>query len=158
MEVRMTRDRASLINLVRTVFAAPDRAYQTVNGPIIQNTAYATADGEAHEVTITLPFTSSATMAQRIAKATMQRSRFGRQVTRRESLDALRLEAADIITIEAGQLSALGGVFKLNKLALDHDTFEFEIMAEEYSASVYDWSLSDEQPFTLSPATLAGTN
>lgn len=158
MEVRNTRDRASLINTVRTVFASLDREYQTVNGPILNNAGYQTIDGEAHEVTITLPFTSSQTMAQRIAKATMEKSRRGKTITRRESLDALRLECADIINIDVAQLSALGGVFKLNKLNLDHETFEFEITAEEYSTAIYDWTVADEQPFTLAPVTLAGVN
>jgi len=158
MEVRITRDRANLINTVRTVFVAPDRQYQTVNGPILTNAGYQAIDGEAHEVTITLPFTSSQTMAQRIAKATMEKSRRGRTITRRESLDALRLEGADIVNIEVNNLAALGGTFKMNKLNLDHETFEFEITAEEYSTAIYDWTVADEQPFTLAPATLAGVN
>ncbi|MEP6827911.1 MAG: phage tail protein [Aestuariivirga sp.] len=158
MEVRTTRDRASLINLVRTVFVAPDRAYQTQNGPVLVNAAYQAADGEAHEITLTLPFTSSATMAQRIAKATMERSRAGRTITRSESIDALRLEAADIITIDVGQLPALGGVFKVNKLAINQDTLEFQIEGEEYSPNWTAWSVADEQPFIISPAALAGVN
>jgi len=158
MEVRVTRDRASLINLVRTTFYASDREYQSSNGPVIQNAAYAAADGEAHETTLDLPFTSTATMAQRIAKITLERSRYGKQITRRENIQALRLDAADIVNIEVAHLSALGGIFKANSLAFDPDTFEVEIIAEEFNPAIYAWSVADEQPFTLAPATLAGTN
>nr|WP_246715314.1 phage tail protein [Aestuariivirga litoralis] len=158
MDVRVTQSRASLLNLVRTVFVASDRDYQTVNGPVIEDITYAAADGESHELTLTLPFTSSATMAQRIAKATMEKSRAGRQITRRESIDALRLEATDVVNFEMGLLPALGCTARVNRLLLDMEKFEFEIDAEEYDSAAFDWSIADEQPFTISPATLSGVN
>lgn len=158
MSVRMHRDRKGLVNKVRTVFAAADREYQTVNGPVLRNAGYVTADGEEHEVTITLPLTASHTMAQRIANVIMERSRVGRFVSRRESIEALRLSAADIVNIEVGFLPALGGCFEINSLRLDHETFEFEIEAEEYAASIYDWSAADEQVFSIAPTELDGVN
>jgi hypothetical protein len=158
MAVRMHRDRAGLVNTVRTVFAAPDREYQTANGPVLVNDDYVTADGQSHEITITLPFTASHTMAQRIAKATMEKARLGKLITRRENLEAIRLNAGDIVNIEVGFLSVLGGTFEINACKLDHDRFEVEITAEEYAASIYDWSTADEQAFTISPADLAGVN
>lgn len=157
-KVRMHRDRAGLINVVRTVFVAKDREYQTANGPVLRNSSYVTADGEEHEMTLTLPFTDSHTMAQRIGKAVMERSRFGKQVTRSESLDALRLSAGDVVNIEFGFLSSLGGTFEINSCKLNHETFEIEIEAEEYSDSIYDWSTADEQAFVIAPVELAGVN
>lgn len=158
MSVRMHRDRSGLVNVVRTVFAAPDREYQTVNGPVLRNSDYITADGQEHEATITLPFTASHTAAQRIAKIVMERSRFGRLIVRRESIEALRCSAGDVINIDVGFMEILGGTFKLNSLKLDHESFEVEIEAEEYARSIYDWALADEQDFTISPAELAGVN
>ena len=156
--VRMHRDRAGLINVVRTVFVARDREYQTANGPVLRNATYIAADGEEHEMTLTLPFTDSHTMAQRIGKAVMERSRLGKQVTRSESIDAIRLSAADIVNIEFGFLSVLGGTFEVNACKLNHETFEIEIEAEEYDDSIYDWSTADEQAFVIAPVELAGVN
>ena len=156
--VRMHRDRAGLINIVRTVFVAPEREYQTAEGPVLRNATYITADGEEHEMTLTLPFTASHTMAQRIGKAVMERSRLGKQVTRSESIDAIRLSAGDIVNIEFGFLSVLGGTFEVNACKLNHETFEIEIEAEEYDDSIYDWSTSDEQAFVIAPVELAGVN
>lgn len=158
MSVRMHRDRKGLVNVVRTVFASSDREYQTVNGPVLRNAAYIAADGEIYEITITLPLTASHTMAQRIAKATMERARIGRQLNRRESIEAMRLSASDIVNIESGFLPVLGGTFEINSLKLDHETFEVEIEAEEYSADIYDWSTADEQAFSIAPVELAGVN
>lgn len=158
MSVRMHRDRKSLVNVVRTVFTAPDREYQTANGPVIRNTAYIAADGEEHEITITLPFTASHTTAQRIAKATMERARYGKAITRRESIDAIRLDAADVVNIEVGFLPILGGTFEINSTKLDHERIEIEIEAEEYSDDFYAWTTADEQAFTIAPAELAGVN
>lgn len=158
MSVRMHRDRKSLVNVVRSVFAASDREYQTVNGPVLRNADYIEEDGEIYEITVTLPLTASHTMAQRIAKATMERSRLGRLITRRESIEALRCSASDIVNIETGFLPVLGGTFEINALKLDHETFEVDIEAEEYAASIYDWSTADEQAFAIAPAELAGVN
>ena len=49
-------------------------------------------------------------------------------------------------------------MFRILKLALDHETFEFQIEAEEYDPASFTWNVSDEKPFTISPATLAGVN
>lgn len=159
MEVRYSRPRRELINTIRTRFIAPDREYQLCDGPVLVNSTYLTADGEEHAVTIDLPYTTSHTRAQRIAKATLERSRLGRVVTRRESIDAVRLSAADVINVSSGFLGQIDGTYELNKITLQHDTLECEIEAEEYSASVYDWNpATDEQSFTIAPATLAGVN
>ena len=109
-------------------------------------------------MTITLPFTASPQTAQRIAKATMERSRLGKTMSRREDIEGLRLNAGDVANIEVGFLAALGGTFEINLCKLDPDKFEVEIEAEEYDASIYDWSASEEQAFTIAPAELAGVN
>ena len=158
MEARTAREHGSLINIIRTVFVSSDREYQTVNGPVLTNAAYVALDGEEHEISITLPFTSSQTTAQRIAKATMEKARLGRHITRRESIEAVRLEAADLVNIEVPHLPILGGLFELNSFKLDHENFEIEIDAEEYASNVFAWTVADEQPFTIAPVNLDGVN
>jgi len=159
MDMRYSRPRRELVNVVRTVFTSPERDYQTANGPVFRNASYVTADGEEHEISITLPFTSTHTRAQRIAKATMERSRLGRLIVRRESVEAMKLSASDIITIESDFLPSAGMVAELNALKLSPDTLEVEIEAEQYSSSIYDWTAAvDEQIFLIAPAELAGVN
>jgi len=159
MDVRYSRPRRELVNTVRTVFTSPEREYQTANGPVYENAAAIAADGEVHEITITLPYTATHTRAQRIAKATAARSRLGKLLARRESIEAIRLSAADIITIESEFLSTAGMTAELNALKLSADSLEVEIEAEEYSDSIYDWSAAlDEQAFTIAPTELAGVS
>ena len=158
MQVRVHRDRAGLLNVVRIIFVSLDREYQTVNGPVLSNATYITADGESHEGTITLPFTNSQTTAQRIARITMEHARKGKQISRREDINALRLESADIVNIEVPHLPVLGGVFELSKINLDHENFEIEIECEEYNTAMFDWLVAYEQPFIIAPVDLAGVN
>ena len=159
MDARYTRPSRELVNTVRTTFTSPEREYQTANGPVLINAAYLAADGEAHEISITLPFTATHTRAQRIAKATMERARLGKLITRRESIEAIRLSAADIINIESTFLASLGMRAELNAIKLSADTLEVEIEAEQHLNSIYDWSAAtDEQAFTIAPASLAGVN
>lgn len=159
MDVRYSRPRRELVNLVRTVFTSPEREYQTANGPVLRNDAYVTADGEEHEITITLPYTATHTRAQRIAKATLERARLGKLVTRRESIEALRLSAADVINLQSNFLPSLTMVAEINALKLAADTLEIEIEAEEFSNGIYDWSAADdEQAFTIQPTALEGVS
>lgn len=159
MDARYSRPARQDINTVRTVFTAPDREYQTANGPVIQNAAYLAADGEEHAITITLPYTATHTRAQRIAKATMERARIGKLITRRESIEAIRLSASDIVNIESAFLPSLGMTGEINALKLAPDSLEVEIEVEQYSTSIFDWSAAtDEQAFAIAPAELAGVN
>lgn len=159
MDARFSRPSRQDINTVRTVFTAPDREYQTANGPVIQNAAYLAADGEEHSITITLPYTATHTRAQRIAKATMERARIGKLITRRESIEAIRLSASDIVNVESAFLPSLGMIGEINALKLSPDSLEVEIELEEYSTSIFDWSAAtDEQAFSIAPTELSGVN
>lgn len=159
MEMRYARPKRELVNTVRTRFTAPDREYQLSNGPVLQNASYLLADGEEFSVAADLPFTSTHTRAQRIGKIIMEKSRLGKYVTRRESLDAIRLSAADIVNIQSNFLPSSNSAYELNVVRLE-DSFEFDMEFEEYdSARIYAWDPAvDEKPFTLAPAELAGVN
>lgn len=159
MEVRFDRPKRELVNTVRTRFTAPDREYQLSNGPIFQNATYLADDGEEFSIGADLPYTSSHTRAQRIAKIIMEKSRLGRYVTRRESIDGIRLSAADVINLESAFIPNVDAQYEVNVVRIS-DTFEFEVELEEYdSEAIYTWDpATDEQPFELEPAELAGVN
>lgn len=158
IQSRQNQARQDLINVVQTVFLAPERDFQLANGPEIRNSSYITADGEEHLITVQLPFTATHTRAQRIGKIVMELSRLGHQVSRNEFLgDAVLLSAADVVNIESDALPYIAGQYEIVEAGLE-PTGDVKIVYEEYSASVYDWDTSDEQAFTIAPAELAGVS
>lgn len=159
LEARYDRPRRELINTMRTRFTAPDREYQVSDGPVLVNSAYLADDGEEHDATIELPFTASHPRAQRIANITLERSRRGRLINRSESIEAIRLSAADVVNFESAFLTMLSGPYELNKAMLSHEALEVEVELEQYDPAIYDWDPeTQEQDFSIEPAELAGVN
>lgn len=153
-EFRHGQTTDNLVNTVRTQFVAADREYQLVLGPVVTNSTYVTADGVEKSINIPLPFTTSHTTAQRIAKALMEKSRKGRTVRRRENIEALDLTANIVVNYEYTALSFIDGEYLLNKIVTDGDG-EFMVEAEEYAPNQFDWDPAvDEKPFTINPAVL----
>lgn len=157
METRYDRPRRELVNTVRTVFTAPDREYQQAQGPVVTNAAYVTADGETHEITVTLPLTSTHTRAQRIAKAMIEKSRLGKLVSRREDIASMKLLAGEMVNLDSVAFPRAAMLAEINAAVLSDESLEVEIDLEQYSPSIYDWTAAaDEQPFEIAPTELEG--
>lgn len=154
INVRYDRPRRDLVNTVDTVFSAPDREYQLANGPTVTNATYVTEDGEEHRITSRLPFTSSHTRAQRIAKVLLESARRGHLVTAPYSIDAIRLSASDIINIESDVAFGADGIYRMMSLKLNKN-FEWEVSAEEWDNLCWLWTpATDELDFILEPVDL----
>lgn len=81
IKMRVHVERGSLYNAVRGVFIDPNRAYQPVDFPPITDATYQSIDGEQIFKDIDLPYTQTASMAQRIAKIWNVRSCYTTVVT-----------------------------------------------------------------------------
>lgn len=159
MNARYQRPTRDLVNVVRTRFTSPEREYQTAEGPVLRNVAYIATDGEEHEISITLPFTATHTRAQRIGKIVMERARFGKLISRSESLEAIILSAVDKVNIESDFRPIVGMLAEINAIKLSEETLEVEIEMEEFSNDIFNWSAAlDEQAFVIDPAELEGVN
>ncbi len=158
--IEYDRSKREKLNTVRTNFVSPEREYQISDGPVWQSATYLASDGEERSKAIDLPFTNSHTRAQRIAKAVIERSRLGKRIERGESIDAIRLDAADIIRVESDRLPNASGEFEINKIVLTETGNEFEIELEQYGGlSIYEWVPDvDELSFDISPSELQGVN
>lgn len=157
MEVRYDRPRRELVNTVRTVFTSPEREYQQAQGPVVTNAGYIAADGEAHEITVTLPLTSTHTRAQRIGKVMIEKSRLGKLVSRREDIASMKLLAAEMVNLDSVAFPRAAMLAEINAAVLSDESLEVEMDLEQYSPSIYDWTASDdEQPFEIAPTELEG--
>jgi hypothetical protein len=144
------------VNIVSTSFISLDRAYQAVQGPELRNTDYITEDGAEMPIPLELPYTTSHTTAQRLAKLVMEESRVARTVSRRENLHAILLDAADVVNLECGVLSACNGIYMIEHIGVADTPLEFDVVMKGTARESYLWTPdTDEQPFTVSPPDLS---
>lgn len=156
MSIALQAPLDSRVNIVKSQFVSSEREYQAQEGPELRNAAYIAEDGMEMPLSVELLFTNSHTMAQRICSITMKESRIGNRISRRENLNAILLDAADIVNVEAGVFPACNGQYILESISAADTPIEFDVSLRGYNQSVYDWTPSvDEQDFIIAPAQIS---
>ncbi len=97
--LRPQRSRRDLVNTVRGAFTSPDHGWQPTDYPPVSVAGYVAADGGAATMTLDLPFTTSPSMAQRIARIALEQNRRQRQIAFPANLAGLELEAGGTATV-----------------------------------------------------------
>ena len=159
---RGQRDPITKYNAVRGLFPDASQRYEAVGYPLLKLDSELTADGEQdHLLSLNLPFTSSGTMAQRISKINLMRTRMNR--TANITLNAIGLEdgAADTIYINHPALN-----LNSMKMRLEKWQFRFvqidegmgfiihEDLTEEDDTLIYSWDETTEEQTPVSGGTI----
>lgn len=129
-------------NTIKGNFVDPSDSWAVKEFPILINETYKTEDGEELLNEISLNFTTSSVMAQRIAKIVMERSRLGMNVTYPCNFKATKLETNDNVYINNALLGWVNKVFKVVDYSFSHEGGIVLNLTEEAS-TVYDWSGAD---------------
>lgn len=144
---------ANLLNKLRTRFSAPDREWQVADGPIVEVAAYVTADGKTNDSTVELPFTNSASRAQRLARQVIETERRGKQIVTTLGDIGQLMEADDVYRVETTTLTRLNGLWRVEQT--EQSDGGIGVVLKEYDDAIYAWDpASDEQEFTISPVSL----
>lgn len=156
---RDDRPRRDVLNAIRCRFVAPERDYQTADGPVLVRADLQTADGEPLDATLDLPFTRGHARAQRIMKAALDDSRIGRQLTCSVRLDRLsiRIQAGDVVTVDSTTFPELAGTYEVRERGFTEDFAAVGLTLAEYDAGIEtDWvPADDEQDFSLASLDLS---
>jgi len=151
---------SSNFNGVRGQFVSPENDWQPDDFPAYASAAYLAEDGgEQKWRDISLPFTISATMAQRLAKIELERAR--RQMTVRLSgkLSAWAATVGDVVTLSYARWGFAAKPFEVQGVSLDlaasGDAALLlpELVLRETSPRVYDWAASEAQIYAAAPRT-----
>ncbi len=151
---------SSNFNGLRGQFVSPENDWQPDDFPAYASAVYLAEDGgEQKWRDISLPFTISAAMAQRLAKIELERAR--RQMTVRLSgkLSAWAATVGDTVTLSYGRWGFAAKPFEVHGVSLDiaasGDAALLlpELVLRETSPLVYDWSASEEQIYAAAPRT-----
>ena len=151
---------SSNFNGVRGQFVSPENDWQPDDFPAYASDVYLAEDaGERKWRDISLPFTISASMAQRLAKIELERAR--RQMTVRLSgkLSAWAATVGDVVTLSYARWGFAEKPFEVHGVSLDLTASGDgalllpELVLRETSPLVYDWSASEEQIYAAAPRT-----
>ena len=154
---RPRRSRRELINTVRGAFVSPAHRWQPTDYPPVSRALYREQDGgEEVAATLDLPFTTSASMAQRIARIALEQNRKQRQLTLPVNLAGLDIAAGDMVAVDLPRLGLAELPCLVTGWQLTPD-LGVDLTLEEDGPAVYAFDPADLIPLETAPAvTLPG--
>jgi len=155
IKVQSLVSRRESFNGVKGVFASVDDNYILSDFPPITSAAFVAKDnGEENLKSIELPFTTSASMAQRLAKIELLRARQQITVAMPMKLVGMKANVGDIVQINNTRMGWSSKPFEVVSANIAFgETVGVDIDLREVSTDVYDWSTSEEQTYDPAPNT-----
>ena len=149
------RDR---VNAVKGTFISSENQWAAADFPQITSATFLAADdGVYHWRDVILPFTTSSSAAQRIARINLRQAREEIIFTAKFNLTAMQLRAGDTVMLTNANLGFSSKVFEVIAWSLSSDgtppTPVIELQLRETAASVYDWDVTDEVAVESAPNT-----
>jgi hypothetical protein len=152
--------RSQTFNAVKGVYINPLDFYQPNDFPPITNATYLSEDqGERIWKDIELPFTTSGSMAQRIAKIELEKARQQITTTWPCKLTAFRVQAGDVVNLSNTRWGWSAKPFEVTnwKFAIRDDNgvprLGIDLVLRETASGVYDWNSGEETAIDLAPNT-----
>lgn len=142
-------------NCVKGVFQSADNKYVATDFPPLESATFIAQDGgEKVFKNIVLPFTSSASMAQRLAKIELLKARQQITLTLPMKLNALQANVGDIVRINNTRFGWSNKPFEVVAANISLEVnLGVDLQLREISTDVFDWSTSEEQEFDPAPNT-----
>ena len=141
--------RRNNFNVVRGTFVDANQDYVRADYPEIRSTVWIAQDNDVESaIDLTLPLTTSGTMAQRLAKMTLFRSREQMTMTADFSLKALDVEVGDIVAITNARYGMTAKEFEVVgwRFFNDGDAGDqrVNLTLRETSSAAFDWNAEEE--------------
>lgn len=148
-------------NAVKGTFVSPDNFYQPTDFPAVKSDVFMAEDGgERVYKDITLAWTNSASMAQRIAKIILLRARQQMTTVWPCKLGAYQCQVPDVVNLNNTRFGWSDKPFEVaeSTLTIEQDDqgnpyLGVNLTLRETDPSVYDWSTSEEQAVDPAPNT-----
>lgn len=160
-KVQWRREPRDLYNGVKGTFTDPDSSWQATDFPSVAPAAYLSEDqGIRAWTSLPLPFTTSASMAQRLARIELERNRRQIATTLALKLSCLGILGGDTVAFDWSRYGWSGKTFEVTRFKLNTRTTDDgqAIVCEgdfaEIDANVFAWTpTTDEAYMTPSPRT-----
>lgn len=152
--------RRERINVVKGTFNNPEANYQRDDFPQIVSDAFIEEDGAELARDLDLAFTNSPSMAQRIGKIALLRSRQGIVTSWPCNLRALPALTGENAEVDSTEFGWSGKPFELIEFSLKIERgddgglgFVPDLVLQETDSSIYDWSTDEEETKDPAPNT-----
>jgi hypothetical protein len=155
MRVQSLVSRRENFNCIKGVFSSATQNYVNTDfPPIISSTFIAQDNGETVYKNIQLPFTTSASMAQRLAKIELLKARQQITLNLPLKLHGLQANVGDVIQVTNTRMGWSSKPFEVVSMQMAlGESLGVDLSLREISADVFDWSTSEEQAFDPAPNT-----
>ena len=149
ISVTTRNSRRDSFNAVKGVFADPNQKYQPTDFPPITSSTFQTEDaGEQIFSDVELPFTTSSSMAQRIAKMILYRNREQINLNFPAKLTGFNVEVGDTVLVNNTRMGFSNKPFEVASWSFATDKegqLGIDLSLRETSSSVYDWSAEETE-------------
>lgn len=156
MTVTTANSARNSFNAIKGQFISPSSDYQATDYPAVTSSTFETEDNsEQRFLNLDLPFTSSSSMAQRIAKQILYKNRQEIVIKAKFKMTAFQFQVGDTVMITNSRLGFSQKVFEVISWRLNFDTDETTVDCElaETNSAVYSWS-AEESTFDQDNTTL----
>jgi len=158
IQLATKHSRRDNFNIVRGTFNDANQGWIRADYPEIRSSAFITNDnGYESPLDLALPLTTSASMAQRLAKMTLYRSREQMTFTAEFGLSALEVQAGDIIALTISRYGWTAKEFEVVGWQLTNNSEQGDLRValtlRETSSSAFSWS-AEESDITGNDTTL----
>lgn len=150
MQIQTRTSRRNLFNGVKGVFASEDDNYVLSEYPAVTSSQFASDDGDDIILDVSLPFTTNAIRAERIAKLSLLRTRQQISVVISCNLSAIRMKAGDTVRLSNTRMGWNQKVFEVVDMsfsAMASGELGVAMNLLETSSAVYDWTTDDEMEY-----------
>lgn len=150
-------------NAVKGIFVSPENNWQPTDYPELTSEQFEFEDGgDRKYIDLTLPFTTSVSTAQRLAKQVLYRNREQLSLTMPCKLTAFQFEVGDTVQITNSRLGFNAKPFEVVSWSFspepqgdDGITLGVDLVLKETNSDVYAWdSVVDEAEFTFNNTNL----
>jgi hypothetical protein len=157
-KVQTLVSRRDQFNSVKGVFSSPDNLWQPTDFPSYSSATFVSEDNsETVYRDISLPYTTSAATAQRLAKIELYKAREQLSMTLPCKLTAYGVQVGDVVNVTNTRMGWSAKAFEVvgTKLVFDLDAgFGVDLDLRETNSSIYSWDeTTEEQEFVQAPNT-----
>ena len=152
IKIKPKRGRRERFNVVKGFFLAAQNRWQAADYPPVTNATYVAEDGEELLQGLDLLATSTPSMANRIAKILLEKSRKEFSLELTCNIEALKAQAGQTVLVSLPR-------YNITSMPFDVDGFNLEVAngvvlvhlsLSQTASNVYTWTAgSDEQTFTV---------
>jgi len=147
--------RRESFNGVKGLFLSPADNYTITDFPAVTSSVFVAQDnGEETLKSIELPMTTSASMAQRLAKIELLRARQQITTSFPMKLTGLKAQVGDIVQINNTRMGWVDKPFEVTGSQVSFgETLGVDLELREIASNVYSWATSEESPYDPAPNT-----